>query len=33
VRNRNLLLRQATFLSKSELDAVMGGTAERLWLG
>ena len=31
VRNRNFLLREATFLSTMELDAVMGGTAERLW--
>jgi len=33
VRNRNLLPREATFLSASELDAIMGGTAERLWFG
>ena len=26
-------LREATFLSKEELDLVMGGTAERLWFG
>jgi predicted TIM-barrel fold metal-dependent hydrolase len=31
VRSRHFLPRAATFLSKSELDAVMGGTAERLW--
>ncbi|HWC01364.1 MAG TPA: amidohydrolase family protein [Methylomirabilota bacterium] len=31
VRNRHLLSREATFLSKAELDLVMGGTAERLW--
>ena len=31
VRSRNLLPREARFLSASELDAVMGGTAERLW--
>ncbi len=33
VRSRNLLPREATFLSKEELDLVMGGTAERLWFG
>jgi hypothetical protein len=33
VRNRHLLPREATFLSKEELDLVMGGTAERLWFG
>jgi len=33
VRNRNLLPREATFLSKEQLDLVMGGTAERLWFG
>jgi predicted TIM-barrel fold metal-dependent hydrolase len=33
VRNRNFLPREATFLSRSELDAIMGGTAERLWFG
>ena len=33
VRNRNLLPREATFLSRGELDAVMGGTAQRLWFG
>ncbi len=31
VRNRHLLAREAGFLAKPELDAVMGGTAERLW--
>jgi predicted TIM-barrel fold metal-dependent hydrolase len=31
VRNRNLFPREASFLSKAELDAVMGGTAERVW--
>jgi predicted TIM-barrel fold metal-dependent hydrolase len=31
VRNRNLFPREAGFLSKTELDAVMGGTAERVW--
>jgi predicted TIM-barrel fold metal-dependent hydrolase len=31
VRNRHLLLREAAFLAKAELDAIMGGTAERLW--
>ena len=33
VRNRHLLPREATFLSKEALDLVMGGTAERLWFG
>jgi predicted TIM-barrel fold metal-dependent hydrolase len=33
VRSRHLLPREATFLSKAELDLVMGGTAERLWFG
>ncbi len=33
VRNRHLLPREATFLSKEDLDLVMGGTAERLWFG
>jgi predicted TIM-barrel fold metal-dependent hydrolase len=33
VRSRNLLPREATFLSKDELELVMGGTAERLWFG
>lgn len=33
VRNRNLLPREVTFLSRGELDAVMGGTAQRLWFG
>jgi predicted TIM-barrel fold metal-dependent hydrolase len=31
VRNRNMLPREATFLTAGELEAVMGGTAERLW--
>jgi predicted TIM-barrel fold metal-dependent hydrolase len=31
VRNRNFLPREVTFLSTGELEAVMGGTAERLW--
>ena len=31
VRSRHLLPREAGFLSKEELDAVMGGTAEQLW--
>jgi predicted TIM-barrel fold metal-dependent hydrolase len=31
VRNRNLLARAATFLSPGELDAIMGGTAARVW--
>jgi predicted TIM-barrel fold metal-dependent hydrolase len=31
VRNRNLLARAATFLSPGQLDAVMGGTAARVW--
>jgi predicted TIM-barrel fold metal-dependent hydrolase len=31
VRSRHLLPREATFLAKAELDAVMGGTADRLW--
>ena len=31
VRNRNFLPREATFLSAGELEAIMGGTAERLW--
>jgi predicted TIM-barrel fold metal-dependent hydrolase len=31
VRNRSLLPREAGFLSKAELEAVMGGTAERVW--
>jgi predicted TIM-barrel fold metal-dependent hydrolase len=31
VRNRNLLPREATFLSRPQVDAIMGGTAERLW--
>jgi predicted TIM-barrel fold metal-dependent hydrolase len=33
VRSRHLLPREGTFLSKEELDLVMGGTAERLWFG
>jgi predicted TIM-barrel fold metal-dependent hydrolase len=33
VRSRHLLPREATFLSKGELELVMGGTAERLWFG
>lgn len=33
VRNRNFLPREAKFLSKGELDAIMGGTAQRLWFG
>jgi predicted TIM-barrel fold metal-dependent hydrolase len=33
VRSRHLLPREATFLSKDELELVMGGTAERLWFG
>jgi predicted TIM-barrel fold metal-dependent hydrolase len=33
VRSRHLLPREASFLSKGELDLVMGGTAERLWFG
>jgi predicted TIM-barrel fold metal-dependent hydrolase len=33
VRSRHLLPREATFLSKEELDLVMGGTADRLWFG
>ncbi|HEU5311010.1 MAG TPA: amidohydrolase family protein, partial [Candidatus Eisenbacteria bacterium] len=31
VRNRHLLPREAGFLSKEELDLVMGETAHRLW--
>ena len=31
VRNRNLLARAATFLSPGQLDAIMGGTAARVW--
>lgn len=31
VRNRNLLARAATFLSPGELNAIMGGTAARVW--
>ena len=33
VRNRNFLPREAKFLSKAHLDAILGGTAERLWFG
>ncbi|HSB80795.1 MAG TPA: amidohydrolase family protein [Candidatus Methylomirabilis sp.] len=33
VRNRNYLSREASFLSRHQLDAIMGGTAERLWFG
>jgi predicted TIM-barrel fold metal-dependent hydrolase len=33
VRNRNLLPREAKFLSEGQLAAIMGGTAERLWFG
>ena len=33
VRSRNFLPREATRLSRGELDAIMGGTAERLWFG
>jgi predicted TIM-barrel fold metal-dependent hydrolase len=33
VRSRHLLPREAAFLSKQELDLVMGGTAERVWFG
>lgn len=33
VRNRNLLPREAKFLSKEELTSLMGGTAARLWFG
>jgi len=29
----NPVPREATFLSKGQLDAIMGGTAERLWFG
>jgi predicted TIM-barrel fold metal-dependent hydrolase len=31
VRNRHLLPREASFLSKAGMEAVMGGTAKRLW--
>jgi predicted TIM-barrel fold metal-dependent hydrolase len=31
VRNRHFLPREATFLAAGELEAIMGGTAERLW--
>ena len=33
VRNRNFLPREAPFLSRGQLDAIMGGTAARLWFG
>jgi L-fuconolactonase len=33
VRNRNLLPREVRFLNASQLDQVMGGTAQRLWFG
>lgn len=33
VRNRHLLPRTLPHLSRPELDAIMGGTAERLWWG
>jgi predicted TIM-barrel fold metal-dependent hydrolase len=33
VRNRNFLPREARFLSSTQLEAIMGGTAERLWFG
>jgi L-fuconolactonase len=33
VRNRNFLPREARFLSQPQLEAIMGGTAERLWFG
>lgn len=33
IRNRNLLAREARFLSQPELSAIMGGTAARLWFG
>ena len=32
-RNRNYLPREARFLTSGQLDAIMGGTAERLWFG
>jgi predicted TIM-barrel fold metal-dependent hydrolase len=31
MRNRNLLPREARFLTASQLDQIMGGTAQRLW--
>lgn len=31
VRSRNLLPREARFLTASQLDQIMGGTAQRLW--
>jgi L-fuconolactonase len=33
MRNRNLLPREAQFLTASQLDQIMGGTAQRLWFG
>jgi len=33
VRSRNFLPREAPFLSRAELDAIMGWTAKRLWFG
>jgi predicted TIM-barrel fold metal-dependent hydrolase len=33
IRNRNFLRREAPFLSPGQLDAIMGGTAERVWFG
>jgi predicted TIM-barrel fold metal-dependent hydrolase len=33
VRNRNFLPREGMFLSRDELETIMGGTAERLWFG
>jgi L-fuconolactonase len=33
VRNRNFLPREARFLSQPQLEAILGGTAERLWFG
>ncbi len=33
VRNRNLLPREARFLTAGQLDQIMGGTAQRLWFG
>jgi predicted TIM-barrel fold metal-dependent hydrolase len=33
IRNRNFLAREATFLSPADLDALMSGTAARLWFG
>jgi predicted TIM-barrel fold metal-dependent hydrolase len=31
VRNRNLLPREARFLTANQLDQIMGGTAQRIW--